>query len=65
MNYKIGDKVRLHDSGNIREAIVKQDGVDSQGRVRVRPSGFPFDISVTTKSDPKKFNNVYVITKTI
>ena len=61
MNIKKGDHVKLNDSGNIRDAIVTQDGVDSEGRVRVKPNGFPIDISITTKSNAK----VFVITKTI
>ena len=61
MNFKKGDQVKLNDSGNIKDAIVTQDGVDSQGRVRVKPNGFPFDLSITTKSN----NKVFVITKTI
>jgi hypothetical protein len=61
MNFKKGDLVKLNDSGNIRDAIVTQDGVDGQGRVRVKPNGFPFDMSITTKSNDK----VFVITKTI
>jgi len=61
MNFKKGDQVKLNDSGNIIDAIVKEDGVDSQGRVRVKPDGFPFDMSITTKSNDK----VFVITKTI
>jgi len=61
MNFKKGDQVKLNDRGNIIDAIVKEDGVDSQGRVRVKPDGFPFDMSITTKSN----NKVFVITKTI
>ena len=61
MNFKKGDQVKLNDSGNIIDAIVIEDGVDSQGRVRVKPDGFPFDMSITTKSNAK----VFVITKTI
>ena len=61
MNFKKGDQVKLNDSGNIRDAIVTQAGVDSEGRVRVKPNGFPIDISITTKSNAK----VFVITKTI
>jgi len=55
MNFKKGDQVRLNDRGNIIDAIVKEDGVDSQGRVRVKPDGFPFDMSITTKSNDKVF----------
>jgi hypothetical protein len=61
MNFKKGDKVKLNDSGNIRDAIVTQDGVDSQGKVRVKPNGFPFDLSITTDINDR----VFVITKTI
>ena len=55
MNFKKGDQVKLNDSGNIIDAIVIEDGVDSQGRVRVKPDGFPFDMSITTKSNDKVF----------
>ena len=61
MNFKKKDKVKLNDSGNIRDAIVTQDGVDSQGKVRVKPNGFPFDLSITTDINDR----VFVITKTI
>tara|TARA_R110000824_G_scaffold384087_1_gene577923 strand:+ start:48 stop:227 length:180 start_codon:yes stop_codon:yes gene_type:complete len=54
-NFKKGDQVKLKDSGNIRYAIVTKDGVDSQGRVRVKPDGFPFDMSITTNSNDKVF----------
>jgi len=58
MNYKKGDVVTLMDNNNKRQAKVTVDGIDSKGKVRVRPNGFPMDISVSTE----KNNNVYILT---
>jgi hypothetical protein len=58
MNYKKGDRVLLNDSGMIRKAIVSRDGIDNKGRVRVKPDGFPLELSVTTKVN----NDLYVKT---
>ena len=58
MNYKKGDRVLLNDSGMIRKAVVSRDGIDNKGRVRVKPDGFPFELSVTTKIN----NDLYVKT---
>jgi len=49
--------VQLNDSGTIKDATVVKDGIDSKGRVRVRPEGFPMDMSITTE----KNDRVYVI----
>ena len=56
---KKGDIVLLKDGSSTREATVTEDGLDSQKRVRVRPNGFPFDISVTLEEN----NKTYVIKK--
>tara|TARA_R110000823_G_scaffold48523_3_gene123131 strand:+ start:334 stop:510 length:177 start_codon:yes stop_codon:yes gene_type:complete len=58
MNYKKGDVVTLMDNNNKRQAKVTVNGIDSKGKVRVRPNGFPMDISVSTE----KNNNVYILT---
>lgn len=60
MTYKKGDTVKLNDRGNITLAVVVKDGVDAKGKVRVRPNGFPFDVSVTTEPN----NDVYLIKNT-
>jgi hypothetical protein len=59
MTYKKGDFVKLNDSGVIREAVITSDGLDSRGRVRVKPDGFPLELSVTTEINDK----LYVINK--
>jgi hypothetical protein len=58
MNFKKGQTVTLNDNGRIKSATVVKDGIDTQGRVRVRPEGFPMDMSITTEVNA----NVYVIT---
>jgi len=58
MDFKKGQIVKLNDSGRIKSATVVKDGIDTQGRVRVRPEGFPMDMSITTEVN----NKVYVIT---
>ncbi len=58
MNYKKGDRVLLNDSGIIRKAVVSRDGIDNKGRVRVKPDGFPLELSVTTKIN----NDLYLKT---
>lgn len=62
MEFKKGDTVTLQErkgSGTAtRQATVTQDGLDSKGRVRLRPAGYPMDISVTTEPN----DNVYVLT---
>jgi hypothetical protein len=57
MDYKKGDKVLLQDGAFKREATVVSDGMDSSGRVRVRPDGIPLDIHVTTNQEKR----VYII----
>ena len=57
MAYKKNDIVLLQDGNSTRKATVTKDGIDSQGKVRVRPSGFPMDISVNTKQE----GAVYII----
>ena len=60
-DFKKGDRVLLKDGNTTREATVVQDGLDSKDRVRVRPIGYPMDISVTI--DATANSNVYVIKK--
>tara|TARA_R110001632_G_scaffold27526_2_gene73860 strand:+ start:274 stop:468 length:195 start_codon:yes stop_codon:yes gene_type:complete len=57
MNYKKGDVVLLSDAGKVRRAKVVTDGVDSKGRVNVRPKDFPLDIYITTEVN----DNLYII----
>lgn len=56
-NFKKGDVVLLQDGTIKRTATVTKDGIDSQNRVRVRPSGIPMDMSVSIIP----CNNVYII----
>tara|TARA_R110000751_G_scaffold10975_4_gene39607 strand:+ start:1011 stop:1190 length:180 start_codon:yes stop_codon:yes gene_type:complete len=58
MDFKKGQLITLNDSGRIKSATVVKDGIDTQGRVRVRPEGFPMDMSITTEINDR----VYVIT---
>lgn len=57
MEYKKGNRVELQDGNIVRGATIVEDGIDSQGRVRVRPDGIPLDMSVTTEVNDR----VYVI----
>ena len=56
---KKGDKVLLQDGTTQKTAIVVADGIDSQSRVRVRPQGFPMDMSISTIENDR----VYIIKK--
>ena len=56
---KKGDTVLLQDGTMTRTAVVVQDGLDSKGRIRVRPERFPMDISIPTKQE----GPLYVIGK--
>jgi hypothetical protein len=58
MDFKKGQTVTLNDSGRMKSAVVVKDGIDTQGRVRVRPEGFPMDMSITIEVN----NKLYVIT---
>jgi hypothetical protein len=58
MEFKKGQTVTLNDSGRMKSAVVVKDGIDTQGRVRVRPEGFPMDMSITIEVN----NKLYVIT---
>ena len=55
MEYKKGDVVTIKDGNTTRKAKVTVDGIDSKKRVRVRPDGFPMDISVTTEINDKMY----------
>jgi len=56
---KKGDIVLLQDGTTQRTAVVVQDGLDSKGRVRVRPERFPMDISIPTEPN----GELYVLRK--
>jgi len=57
--YKKGDTVLLQDGNTKKTATVVSDGIDSENRVRVRPQGFPFDMSISTIENDR----VYIIKK--
>jgi hypothetical protein len=57
--YKKGDKVLLQEGNRQKSAEVVSDGMDSKGRVRVRPQGFPMDMSISTIPNDR----VYIIEK--
>jgi hypothetical protein len=61
--FKKGDKVLLKDGGGQKLATVVADGFDSRNRVRVRPDGFPMDISVPMGEKYSDDKRVYVIKK--
>lgn len=46
MSYKKGDIININVRGDKREATVIEDGVDSKGRIRIRPFGIPLDMSI-------------------
>lgn len=46
MNFKKGQKVLIEVQKSRRKAVVAEDGIDNKGRVRVRPEGFPLDMSI-------------------
>lgn len=46
MTYIKGQIVTINVRGDVRKATIVEDGVDSQGKVRVRPERFPMDMSV-------------------
>lgn len=58
MKYKKGDIVTIQDGNGKRKGKVVADGIDSKNRVRVRPDGFPMDISITIEQN----SNTYIIT---
>lgn len=55
MEYKKGDVVTIKDGNTTRKAKVTVDGIDSKKKVRVRPDGFPMDISVTTEINDRMY----------
>ena len=55
MEYKKGDIVIIQDGNIKRQGKVTVDGIDSKKRVRVRPEGFPIDISITTEVNNKMY----------
>ena len=55
MEYKKGNVVTIKDGNTTRKAKVTVDGIDSKKKVRVRPDGFPMDISVTTEINDKMY----------
>lgn len=46
MRYKKGQVININVKGDKRCATIVKDGVDSKGRVRIRPSGFPMEMSI-------------------
>lgn len=46
MEYTKGKKVNIDVKGDKRQAVITQEGVDAKGKVRIRPDGFPMDISI-------------------
>jgi len=63
MVFKKGDMVILKDGGGRRSAIIVEDGFDEKNRVRVRPDGFPMDISVPMSEEYSSDKRVYVLHK--
>lgn len=63
MVFKKGDKVLLKDGGGQRIATVVQDGYDSKNRVRIRPEGFPMDMSVPMEAKYSDDKRLYVLHK--
>ena len=57
--YKKGDTVLLQDGTTQKTAIVVADGIDGKNRVRVRPQGFPMDMSISTIQNDR----LYIIKK--
>ena len=55
MEYKKGDIVTIQEGNNKRQAKVTVDGIDSKKRVRVRPDGFPMDVSITTEINDQAY----------
>lgn len=55
MEYKKGDIVIIQDGNIKRQGKVTVDGIDSKKRVRVKPEGFPVDISITTEVNNKMY----------
>ena len=55
MEYKKGDIVIIQDGNIKRQGKVTVDGIDSKKRVRVKPEGFPVDISITTEVNDKMY----------
>lgn len=47
MEYKKGDTVTIMDNKIQISGVVVKDGIDSKNKVRVRPEGFPFDMSIS------------------
>lgn len=58
-NIKKGDTVLLQDGTTQKTGLVVEDGLDSKQRIRVRPSGFPMDMSITIVENDR----LYVIKK--
>jgi hypothetical protein len=58
MSYKKGDRVTMQDGSIKRGGTVVKDGIDSKGRVRVRPDGIPMEMSISTEVN----NTCYIIT---
>ena len=63
MVFKKGDVVMLKDGGGRRLATIVEDGFDKENRVRIRPEGFPMDISVPMGEEYSDDKRVYVLHK--
>jgi uncharacterized protein YodC (DUF2158 family) len=63
MVFKKGDMVILKDGGGRKSAMIVEDGFDKKNRVRVRPDGFPMDISVPMSEEYSSDKRVYVLHK--
>jgi hypothetical protein len=53
----------LKDGGGRRLATIVEDGFDKEKRVRIRPEGFPMDISVPMGEEYSDDKRVYVLHK--
>jgi len=63
MIFKKGERVLLKDGGGQRIATIVQDGYDSKNRVRVRPEGFPMDLSIPMEEKYSDDKRLYIIRK--
>jgi len=63
MIFKKGERVLLKDGGGQRIATIVEDGYDSKNRVRVRPEGFPMDLSIPMEEKYSDDKRLYIIRK--
>jgi len=50
-----GDTVIIQDGSEQKNATVVETGIDDKNRVRVRPVGYPMDISITLDTNAPMF----------